>query len=160
MDKQTLPDDFKEFLRLLNDADVHYLLVGGYAVGYHGYPRATADMDIWVDKSPGNAARLVDVFQQFGMQSQQLTPELFQKSDQIIRMGMPPVRIEVLTDIDGVAFADCYASRISTEIDGQPVRLIARHHLRMNKQAAGRYKDLDDLENLPGDEGSEEPRTP
>jgi len=149
MDKQTLPDDFKEFLKLLNQAEVQYLLIGGYAVGYHGYPRATADMDIWVATSPDNASRLVDVLRQFGMQSVQLTPSLFQKPGQIVRMGVPPMRIEVLTDIDGVSFSDCYAARITTQIDGQTVDLISCHHLRMNKQAAGRYKDLDDLEHLP-----------
>ena len=77
MAEQTLPNDFKEFLRLLNEHDVAYLLIGGYAVGYHGYPRATADIDIWVDSSSRNASRLVDVFSDFGMKSAELTPSLF-----------------------------------------------------------------------------------
>lgn len=148
---QVLPDDFKEFLRLLNEADVQYLLIGGYAVGYHGYPRATADMDVWVAVAPDNASKLVSVFQQFGMQDSMLTPSLFQQRGKIIRMGVPPMRIEVLTEIDGVVFADCYAARIATEIDGQVVQLISREHLRMNKRASGRHKDLDDLEHLPED---------
>lgn len=151
MAEQVLPDDFKEFLRLLNENDVQYLLIGGYAVAYHGYPRATADMDIWVAISPDNASRLVSVFQQFGMQDAKLTPALFQQPGKIIRMGVPPMRIEVLTEIDGVAFADCYAARVTTEIDGQPVQLISREHLRINKRASGRHKDLDDLEHLPED---------
>ncbi len=151
MDEQTLPDDFKEFLKLLNDAEVQYLLIGGYAVGFHGYPRATADMDIWVSNSPDNATKLVDVFRQFGIQDENLTPALFQERGKIIRMGAPPMRIEVLTDIDGVAFADCYAARVVAEIDGQVVHLISRDHLRENKKASGRHKDLDDLEHLPDD---------
>ena len=148
MDEQTLPDDFKEFLKLLNDADVSYLLIGGFAVGYHGYPRATADMDIWVAITPDNASRLVEVFHRFGMRDPNLTPALFQTRGKIIRMGVPPMRIEVLTEIDGVSFAECHAGRVTAEIDGQLVHLISRKDLRKNKQASGRLKDLDDLEHL------------
>lgn len=151
MAEQALPEDFKEFLRLLNEADVQYLLVGGYAVGYHGYPRATADMDIWVAIAPDNAAKLVGVFRRFGLEDPALSPALFHDKGKIIRIGVPPMRIEVLTGIDGVDFAECYASRVTTEIDGQAVRLISREHLRKNKKAAGRHKDLDDLDNLPAD---------
>ena len=149
MAEQVLPDDFREFLKLLNDLDVEYLLIGGYAVGYHGYPRSTADMDIWVAISPDNAAKLVEVFSRFGMNDPKLSAALFQERGKIIRMGVPPMRIEVLTEIDGLAFQECYAARLTVEIDGQSVRLISRHHLRINKRASGRHKDLDDLEHLP-----------
>ncbi len=148
MAEQTLPGDFKEFLKLLNETEVRYLLVGGYAVGFHGYPRATADMDVWVAVSPDNAAKLVEVFHQFGMTDPQLSPSLFQERGKIIRMGVPPMRIEVLTEIDGVAFDECYAARVAAEIDGQSIPLISREHLLLNKRAAGRHKDLDDVENL------------
>jgi len=148
MDGQALPDDFREFLRLLSEADVQYLLIGGYAVGYHGYPRTTADMDVWVAIAPDNAIKLVAVFHQFGMQDPKVTPALFQKHGKIIRMGLPPMRIEVLTEIDGVDFDECYASRVTAEIDGQTVQIISKEHLRQNKKAAGRHKDLDDLEHL------------
>ena len=111
MVEQLLPEDFKEFLRLLNVAGVEYLLIGGYAVGYHGYPRTTADMDIWVANNPENAARLVSVFHQFGMNDPALTANLFQQPNKVIRMGIAPMRIEVLTEIDGVNFAECYAAR-------------------------------------------------
>jgi len=93
MAEHILPDDFREFLRLLTEAEVEYLLIGGYAVGYHGYPRTTADMDIWVAISPDNAARLVDVFKRFGMQDPKLTASVFQERGKIIRMGVPPMRI-------------------------------------------------------------------
>jgi predicted nucleotidyltransferase len=150
MAEQALPEDFREFLRLLNDADVRYLLIGGYAVGYYGYPRATADLDIWVAVAPDNASKLVDVFHRFGMQDPRVTPALFQERGKIVRMGVPPMRIEVLTEIDGVSFDECYAARVTDEIDGQTLSLISREHLRINKRAAGRHKDLDDLDHLPG----------
>jgi len=156
MDEQALPSEFKEFLKLLNEAEVQYLLIGGYAVGYHGYPRATADMDIWVAVSSDNASKLVSVFQQFGMENEGLTTGLFQERDKIFRIGVPPMRIEVFTDIDGVTFGDCYAARITAKIDGQLVHVISREHLRANKMASGRYKDLDDLENLPDDASDKE----
>ena len=149
MAEHVLPGDFKEFLKLLNDAAVKYLLIGGYAVGYHGYPRTTADMDIWIAISAENAAKLVDVFHRFGMKDADLTSSVFQQPGRIIRMGIPPMRIEVLTEIDGVDFATCYAAREVATLDGLPVNLISLRHLRKNKQASGRHKDLDDLEHLP-----------
>ena len=149
MAEQVLPDDFKEFLKLLNEFNVEYLLIGGYAVGYHGYPRATADMDIWVAISPDNASKLVEVFNRFGMHDPKLTADLFQVRGKIIRMGVPPMRIEILTEIDGVTFEECYAACLTVKIDGQPVHLISRDHLRKNKRASARHKDLDDLDNLP-----------
>jgi predicted nucleotidyltransferase len=147
--EHVLPADFREFLKLLNEAEVQYLLIGGYAVGYHGYPRTTADMDVWVAISADNAAKLVDVFRNFGMQDSKLTPELFLQRGKIIRVGVPPMRIEVLTEIDGVAFSDCFAAREVVILDGQKVNLISLADLRKNKLASGRHKDLDDLEHLP-----------
>lgn len=148
MEKDVLHRDFKEFLRLLNEADAQYLLIGGYAVGYYGYPRSTADMDIWIAISPDNASKVLWAFEQFGMNDPSLTAETLQQPGKIIRMGVPPVRIEVLTEIDGVVFPECYKSCESTTIDGVPVTLISRKHLLQNKKASGRYKDLDDVEQL------------
>jgi predicted nucleotidyltransferase len=149
MDTQELPQDFKEFLKLLNEKSVDYLLIGGFAVGYYGYPRATADLDVWIAISPENAQKMVEVIRQFGIESPDLTADLFQRPGNIIRMGVAPVRIEVLNEIDGVSFANCYKNRRNATIDGQPVNLISLRHLRRNKKAAGRHKDLDDLEHLP-----------
>jgi predicted nucleotidyltransferase len=151
MADQALPNDFREFLKFLTEAEVEYLLIGGYAVGYYGYPRTTADIDIWVAISPANAAKLVGVLNRFGMRDSSITPSVFQERGKIIRMGVPPMRIEILTEIDGVTFEECYASRTAAEIDGQKVNLISRQHLRINKRASGRHKDLDDLEHLPED---------
>ena len=143
-----LPPDFKEFLQLLNSRQVEYLLIGGYAVGYYGYPRATADMDIWIAIEPENAEKVVEVLQEFGFGVEELTPDLFLEEEQIIRMGMPPVRIEILTTISGVNFEECYAARQVDVLDGVEVNLISLDHLKVNKKASGRYKDLNDLENL------------
>jgi predicted nucleotidyltransferase len=144
-----LPPDFKEFLRLLSDRRVEYLLIGGYAVAYHGYPRATADIDIWIAIHPSNAQKTVSVLKDFGFDLPQVTVELFLKEKQIIRMGSPPVRIEIATSISGVDFQDCWSARIVDVLDGVEVNIIDLKHLKINKQAAGRHKDLDDLENLP-----------
>jgi predicted nucleotidyltransferase len=143
-----LPPDFKEFLQLLNSRQVEYLLIGGYAVGYYGYPRATADIDIWIAIKPENAEKVVKVLQEFGFGVEELTPDLFLEEEQIIRMGVPPVRIEILTTISGVSFEECYAARQVDELDGIDVNLISLDHLKVNKKASGRYKDLNDLENL------------
>jgi len=144
-----LPPDFKDFLKLLNDQCVDYLLIGGYAVGYYGFPRATADMDIWIAISPHNAASLTAALIAFGFDVPDLKPGLFLEQNKIVRMGFPPVRIEIMTTIDGVTFEECYAERVIDIIDGIPVPLIGLKHLKRNKKASGRHKDLNDLENLP-----------
>lgn len=149
MENLMLPDDFREFLKLLNDHEVEYLLIGGYAVGYYGYPRTTADLDIWIAISPETAGKLVNVFHEFGMRSDEMTPALFLHPGNIVRMGLAPVRIEVLNEIDGVEFSDCFVRGTSVDIDGTAVRLISLPDLRRNKRESGRHKDLDDLEHLP-----------
>ena len=145
----SLADDFKNFLKLLNSKQVEYLLIGGYAVGHYGYPRATGDLDVWVARTADNARKLVQVLKEFGFDVPELREELFLEKDRIVRMGVPPIRIELLTTISGVQFENCYAARVEASIDGVPVHLISLEHLRQNKQASGRHKDLDDLENLP-----------
>ena len=144
-----LPSDFKEFLGLLNSNNVEYLLIGGYAVGYHGYPRATNDMDVWVAIHPDNASRVVGVVEAFGFSAPELSEGLFLQERKVIRMGVPPMRIEILTGISGVTFDECYADRIVDVIDGVRVNLINLEHLKRNKKASGRHKDLSDLEHLP-----------
>ncbi len=144
-----LPRDFKEFLKLLNAYEVEYLLIGGYAVGYHGYPRATADLDVWIAMNPVNADRIVSVLKDFGFDRADLSPELFLKEWQIIRLGVPPVRIEIATTVSGVNFNQCYAERVVDVLDGVKVNLIGLNHLKINKKASGRHQDLADLENLP-----------
>ena len=144
-----LPHDFKEFLKLLNANSVEYLLIGGYAVGYYGYPRATADMDIWIAMNPANADRIVAVLKEFGFNLPDLSSGLFLKEKQIIRMGVPPVRIELATTISGVNFSDCFVQRVMAELDGVKANLISLAHLKMNKKASARHQDIADLEHLP-----------
>jgi hypothetical protein len=149
MENLRLPPDFKDFLRLLNWEKVEYLLVGGYAVGHYGYPRATGDMDIWVAVSASNAEKVAEVLRKFGFSSATVKPEIFEKPDQIIRMGVPPICIDVITSASGVDFADCFAKRSQRLIDGVEVNIIHIDDLKKNKKASGRAKDLNDLENLP-----------
>lgn len=141
-----LPKDFKEFLSLLNSNEVRYLLIGGYAVGFHGYVRATADMDVWVDRTPQNAERVVHVLREFGFTS--ADPDFFLQERKVARMGNPPMRIELLTGISGVEFVDCYSRRCSAVIDGIKVEVIGLADLLVNKKSSGRTKDLADTEEL------------
>jgi len=107
------------------------------------------DIDVWVESTPENARRVVEALEDFGFGGEVLTEELFLKGDQIIRMGLPPMRIEILTTISGVKFDEAYDQRIEDEFDGVQVNLISLRHLKVNKVAAARAKDLADLEELP-----------
>jgi predicted nucleotidyltransferase len=146
MDTIQLPPDFKEFFRSLNSRGVEYLLIGGYAVGYHGYPRPTGDLDIWINSTPENAERAVSALGDFGFNC---PIKVLLEENQVVRMGAQPFRIEVLTSIDGVSFSDCYAERVNGVLDGVEVTLISLTKLKDNKRASGRSKDKMDLENLP-----------
>lgn len=143
-----LPPDFKDFLKLLNSKNVSYLLIGGYAVAYHGYSRATADMDVWIAMDPENANKVVDALREFGFAAAAIEPGLFLQEGKIVRMGVPPLRIEILTTISGVSFANCYPDRVLAHIDGVEVPVISLPHLKANKKASARFKDLADLEHL------------
>lgn len=150
MAKLQLPPDFSEFLNLLNSEGVEYLLLGGYAVAYYGVPRATGDMDIWFDPAPANTVRLVAVLRKFGLPAE-ITPEQLQVADRVFRIGHPPLRIELLTRISGLDFSEAFARRRIIDISGVPVSLIDRDDLLRNKRAAGRRKDLDDVDRLAGE---------
>jgi hypothetical protein len=143
-----LPADFREFLKLCAEKRLRYLLVGGYAVNYYGYSRTTGDLDIWIDRSRRNAFKMVQVLQAFGFGGPDLTEAWFLEKGSIFRMGVPPLRLEVLNDLSGVTFSRCYAARERTLISDVPVNLINLRDLRRNKKAAGRHKDLNDLEHL------------
>jgi len=149
MDAPLLTDDFNEFLRLLNANGVDYLLVGGYAVGLHGYPRATVDLDIWVRPEPDNAGRIMQALRAFGFDLPMLEPRLFIDPLSIVRFGTPPFRIEIMTSIDGVDYATCRTRALVFDIEGLAVPVISLDDLKTNKRAAGRNKDLADLDNLP-----------
>ena len=148
MDTIRLPADFRDFLKLLNSHRIEYLLVGGYAVCYHGHYRNTGDMHFWIAVHPENAARMVRLIREFGFNVPELSEALFLQKGRIIRMGVEPVRIEVLTEISGCEFADCYARRVRGLLDGIPVDIISLPDLVKNKLQSGRLKDLDDARNL------------
>ena len=145
----SLAPDFKEFLRLLDAHGVEYLLVGGYAVGFYGYPRTTGDMDVWIAARPDNAKRVAAALREFGFEAPSLSPSLFLEPGRIVRMGVPPMRIEIFTAVSGISFESCYPLRTKAVIDGIPVSFLDVENLKKNKRAAGRHKDLDDLEHLP-----------
>lgn len=149
MDTPLLTDDFKEFLRLLNANRVDYLLVGGYAVGLHGYPRATIDLDIWIRASADNAGRVLETLRTFGFDTPALQPHVFLDPRSIVRFGVPPFRIEIMTSIDGVEYDGCRHRAAMLEMDQVVVPVISLEDLKMNKRAAGRHKDLADLDHLP-----------
>lgn len=143
-----LNQDFKEFIELLNANDARYLVVGGYAVALYGYPRYTKDLDIWVEMTPANAEKLVSALDQFGFGSLGITPGDFLEEDQIIQLGYPPERIDLLTSMPGVAFEICFESRNQVEIGGVTVNFINLQDLIANKRASGRAQDIADVENL------------
>ncbi len=133
------PLDFKELLRLLHSIQAEYLLIGGYAVNYYGYPRATADLDRWIAVDAENANKIASVLKQFGLSEAE--PELFLELGKMVRLGVPLLRIEFVTKIAGVSFAECYAARLESEFNGLPVKRISLEHRKQNKMAAGRLKD-------------------
>lgn len=144
-----LPPDFTEFLKSLNSHRVEYLLIGGYAVGLHGYPRATADLDVWVAISPENADRIVEAIREFGFGTPDLEPSLFLAAEKVVRMGEPPLRIDILTSIEGVQFVDCFKRRQLITVGELELSLISLADLKTNKKATGRHQDLTDLDHLP-----------
>lgn len=144
-----IPKDFKELLRLLNSSGVKYLVVGGYAVGYYGYPRPTGDLDIWILISPENASKVTSSLVEFGFSSTDLSEKFFLKEGNLVRLGLPPVRVEILTTVTGVSFDDCYKRKTTDTVDGVQVDFISLQDLKKNKKAIGTHKDLNDLENLP-----------
>ncbi len=144
-----LPIDFKEFLRLLNAKRVEYMVVGGYAVSFHGYPRNTGDIDVWIATNADNLQKVIDALGDFGLTDPELNADVFSDPTRILRVGVPPLRIEIMTDLSGVSFARCCVNRVFAEVDGITVPFIGPDDLRENKQAAGRQKDMIDLEHLP-----------
>lgn len=140
--------DFKEFVELLNRHEVEYLIIGGYALGIHGYPRYTGDLDVWINPMPENGRKMAQVMADFGFSSIGLTGQDFAESGNVIQMGHPPFRIDVLTKPDGVEFKECYANRLLIEYEGVPMSVIGLAEFKKNKRASGRPKDMLDLHSL------------
>lgn len=143
-----LDENFKEFIELLNLKKVRYLLVGGYAVGLHGYPRFTGDLDVWVKPGFENGEKIVKVLSEFGFASLNVTAENFIEKDNIHQFGYPPVRIDILTGVSGLIFDNCFARKKKMRLDGVWVNVVHITDLKQNKIASGRPEDLFDVRKL------------
>jgi hypothetical protein len=144
-----LSKDFKEFVALLNAHQVDYLVVGGYAMALHGRPRHTGDLDIWIRRSPEQSDRLMAALDEFGFGNLGLKAADFLETGQVVQLGYPPFRIDLLTDIDGVDFEVAWTNRETVSHDGLTLNFIGLNDLKANKRASGRARDIDDLEQLP-----------
>ena len=143
-----LNKDFREFVQLLNDHEVLYLVVGGYAVAFHGYPRYTKDIDLWIWSDKANLEKLLKALDAFGFGSLNLTLEDFLDPQQVIQLGYPPNRIDIMTDLEDIQFKECYASRNEIKIENTKIYFVDLDNLKKTKKATGRYQDLADLEQL------------
>jgi hypothetical protein len=140
--------DFKDLLRIFNEHKVRYLVVGGYAVIKYTEPRYTKDLDVWVEASPKNARAVFAALREFGAPLMNITPADFAKGGSIYQIGRPPARVDVLTSIEGVQFADAWPNRMASNFDGIPAPVISRQDLITNKLTVGRPQDLVDVSSL------------
>jgi hypothetical protein len=145
----SLDPNFREFIELLNSEGVEYLLLGGYAVNYHGYHRFTGDIDLWIATTAENARRVASALGKFGFAEPAADPDRFLVPGKVHMFGVPPVRIDLLTGPSGVTFGDCFRRRVVDLLDGTPVSIVSLADLRANKLASGRDKDQLDLKKLP-----------
>ncbi|WP_206077638.1 hypothetical protein [Pontibacter sp. SGAir0037] len=143
-----LARDFEEFIALLNKHGVEYLVVGGYALAFHGRPRHTGDLDIWIGVSEENAQRMLQALHDFGLSSLGFEEEDFLKEGYVTQIGYPPLRIDILNTIDGVSFQDAYSNREQVDLDGLQVPYIGLREFIQNKEAVGRARDLSDIKEL------------
>lgn len=143
-----LQADLKEFIELLNSQNVEYLVVGGHAVAFHGHPRFTGDIDFLIRTTPENTQRVLRVLDEFGFGELGISEADLLDAGHIVQLGHPPNRIELLTSISGVDFESAWESRVETTMGDQPVTMIGWDDLVRNKRAAGRQKDLADVEKL------------
>ena len=146
MDQKQLPDDFKDFIRCLNSNNVRYLLVGGWAVGLYGNPRATKDIDFLVAVDPGNLAKLQKALAAFV--SPPVDMERFKEKGRVIRMGSSPIQIDIINAADGIDIDECYSRKEIIKVEDIDVFVISKDDLINNKTASGRSMDLADAEKL------------
>lgn len=139
-----LDRDFSEFIAFCVAREVRFLIVGGYALAAHGHPRLTKDLDVWVWLDRGNAGRLVAALDDFGFGALGLTPSDFLEEGTVIQLGYPPLRIDILTSVDGVEFDECWDRRTEASVAGQVVPFLSAEDLVVNKKASGRPQDLAD----------------
>ena len=148
---------YKELLQLLNEFEVQYLIVGGYAIMKYTEPRYTKDLDVWIDNSAENSTRVFEALKKFGapLEGDEITPTTFTQGDLTYQIGIAPVRVDILTQITGVEFAAAWENRVPGTFFGVPVHFISLDHLIANKQATGRSSDLEQLRQISGKTESE-----
>ena len=146
--KINLEKDIIEFVELCNKHEVKYLVIGGYAVSIHGNPRSTKDIDVCIEMSEANALKMVQVINDFGFSSLKLNKEDFLKKDSITQLGFPPLRIDILNDLDGVPFEKAWQNKKIVSFEDVPVNFIGYNDLIIVKQKAGRLQDLADVDKL------------
>lgn len=144
-----LSSDYRELLRCFHKRGVRYLLIGGYAVGVHGYSRPTRDIDLWIEIAPENAGRVSQALVDFAFPPGDVPPETFLEAHRVFRFGRDPWRVELMTSPSGIDFELCWRDRAIWHVDDLEIPVIDLKHLRQNKQASGRLKDLADLAELP-----------
>jgi len=140
--------DFRDLLELLNAHKVEYMIVGAYALAFHGAPRYTGDMDIYVKPEPANAQHIITALNDFGFGSVDLTAADFEAEDKVVQLGFPPVRVDIVTSLTGVSWEEAFSGRVKGTYGGVQVYYIGREQFKSNKRALGRKKDLADLEAL------------
>jgi hypothetical protein len=143
--------DFIDFIKLLNLHDVEYMIIGAHALAYHGRPRHTGDLDVWIKPSNENASRMIAVLNDFGFGSLGITEQDFLKDNYVTQLGYPPLRIDILNSISGVGFDEAYENKVDGEIDDLRVSFINVNEFIKNKKATGRPKDLGDIASLKND---------
>ena len=141
-----LSPDFRDLLSEFNAGGVEYLIVGAYAMAAHGRVRATGDLDVWIRPDAANAKRVLQALAAFGAPLQDLTEDDLTRPGLVFQIGIAPLRIDVLTSIDGVGFADAWKERVTSRFAEQAVSVLSTRHLIQNKRAVGRTQDLADLE--------------
>lgn len=153
--------DFKDLFATFNAKKVDYLVVGAHALAVHGHVRATKDLDVWVRPTLGNGEKICEALSEFGAPVSQLKPGDFATDRLIFQVGVAPVRIDIITAVDGVDFEECWTRRVSSHYGDQPVSVLSREDLIRNKRASGRLQDLADIEKLEGkSKNSPRPRRP
>lgn len=140
--------DFKELLLAFNAHGVEYLVVGAHALAAHGHVRATKDLDVWVRPEQSNAQKVIQALSDFGAPLNDITTDDFSRKETIFQIGMPPLRIDVITNIDGVEFSEAWPDRLEMPFGGVLAFVISRHHLITNKKTAARLQDLADVQQL------------
>jgi hypothetical protein len=148
MQRLELSRDLRDLLKAFLSHDVRFLVIGGHAVSFHGYPRFTKDLDIWVELSAGNATRIVSALKSFGLDFPGLNEDMFLDPDRMTQMGREPNRVDILMKIRGVDFGACYERKEFVNIDGSLIPMISKVDLIINKRSTGRLQDLADIENI------------